>query len=344
MVSLRTLRRRSSVGVGGLLKMIENFSDDARLGDESHHAEGPSAGTEKGVELENSSNQIRPASAQCLLSGGADGGLVFLLVVARRTAVYGRLGNFSSSSTNDVGVVAVIEQQMSSWLRDLDDDSCQELESVDGFEPWEELLGVVVRGPGLVEDVGGTWAPLGSGKTHGRAQHVTSDVLESLAFACRDANGIVCAESAPRPRKEQLDTLVTQKLLSFEQAEHAMTEELLYQSMVEIGHGHPLGGGVPTAPGTKGMDMWMKSGGLSESLDDGDHARTKAVMFESCGAHELLDGLVGASGELAEKLAVVEEVAPEHLGDRENPHRVRDVLEDFVVKEGGKCGGALGIA
>jgi hypothetical protein len=88
----------------------------------------------------------------------------------------------------------------------------------------------------------------------------------------------------------------------------------------------------------------VKSSGFAEGLNDADHARTKAVLFESCGAHELVDGLVSASGELAEKLAVVEEVRPEHLWDRENPHRVRNILEDFVVQERGEGCGSLGIA
>jgi hypothetical protein len=89
------------------------------------------------------------------------------------------------------------------------------------------------------------------------------------------------------------------------------------------------------------MNMRMKSSGFAEGLNDGDHARTKALFFESGGAHELLDGLVSASGELAEKLAVVEEVGSEHFGNRENPHRVRDVLEDFVIQERRKGCGSL---
>jgi hypothetical protein len=75
---------------------------------------------------------------------------------------------------------------------------------------------------------------------------------------------------------------------------------------------------------------------LAEGLNDGDHAWTKALLFEGGGAHELLEGLVSASRELTGKLAVVEEVDSEHLWDRENPHRMRDGLEDFVVQR--TCG------
>ena len=41
-----------------------------------------------------------------------------------------------------------------------------------------------------------------------------------------------------------------------------MTEKLLSHSMIEIGNGHPLAGGIPPAPRTKSMDMWMKIGPL----------------------------------------------------------------------------------
>jgi len=62
--------------------------------------------------------------------------------------------------------------------------------------------------------------------------------------------------------------------------------------------------------------MWMKSSGFSKGLDDGDDAGTEGFFFEGGGAHELRDGLVSASGELTEKLAVMEKVGPEHLRDR----------------------------
>lgn len=122
-----------------------------------------------------------------------------------------------------------------------------------------------------------------------------------------------------------------------------MPEELFCQSMVEIGNGHPLPGGIPTAPGTKGVDMWMKSCRFPECLYDGDHAWPKAFFFEGGDGHKLSNRLVGASGELTEELAMVEKVDSEHLRDGENPHCVRDVLEDFIVEEGGECGGSFGV-
>ena len=69
----------------------------------------------------------------------------------------------------------------------------------------------------------------------------------------------------------------------------------------------------------------------------------KAAFFEGGSVHELSYRLVGTTGELAEKLAVMEEVHSEHFGDGENPHGVRRVLEHFVVEEGRECRSFFGI-
>jgi hypothetical protein len=189
--------RRCSAGVGFVLHMFEDFSYDARLSNESHDAEGASARTQKWVELENSSDQICPPTTQSLFSGGAEGWLNFLSLVWRRNGRVGEFRNFSSSS--DVRVVPVIEQQMSPWLWDLDDDAGQELESVDFFEPLEELSGVVVRGSWSVENVSRGFGPLQSGKAHGRSKHVASDCFERVVFARGDPHGIVDGEATSLP-------------------------------------------------------------------------------------------------------------------------------------------------
>ena len=69
----------------------------------------------------------------------------------------------------------------------------------------------------------------------------------------------------------------------------------------------------------------------------------KAAFFEGGSVHELTYRLVGTTGELAEKLAVVEEVDSEHLWDGKNPHRVRHVFEHFVVEKRGESGRSLGV-
>ena len=122
-----------------------------------------------------------------------------------------------------------------------------------------------------------------------------------------------------------------------------MTEELFCQPMVEIGHRHPLAAGVPSAPRTKGMDMRMKSCRFPKCLYDGNHSWTKTLFFEGGGGHKLCYRLVGTSGELAEKLAVVEEVDSEHFWDRKNPHGVRHFFEHFVIQESSEGSSSFGI-
>jgi len=80
--------------------MIEDLCDDTRLGDEGNHAELASARTEKRVELENSSDQICPPTAQSLLSSGAQCRLVFLSLVSRRNGLVGRRRNLPMSSSH----------------------------------------------------------------------------------------------------------------------------------------------------------------------------------------------------------------------------------------------------
>jgi dienelactone hydrolase len=64
--------------------MFEDFSDHPRLGDESDHAQLAAAGTQKWVELKNSSDKICPPTTQGLFTGGAEGWLILLSLVWRR--------------------------------------------------------------------------------------------------------------------------------------------------------------------------------------------------------------------------------------------------------------------
>jgi hypothetical protein len=112
-------------------------------------------------------------------------------------------------------------------------------------------------------------------------------VLESFAFSSGDTDGIIGAETAPGPRQHKLDAFVADELTSLQQAQDAMAKQRLNAAMVEIGYGHPLTSGIPSASGTKSMDVWMKSSRFSESLHDRDHAWAKAVVLEGGRAHEL---------------------------------------------------------
>ena len=95
--------------VGVPIEMVEDLAHDAGLGDESDDAERASTRTQKRVELENSSNQIRPAAPQRLLSSRAQGRLVLLWLVIGVRSLLGGLRNLASSP-HDVGVVSVVEE------------------------------------------------------------------------------------------------------------------------------------------------------------------------------------------------------------------------------------------
>ena len=64
--------RRGSTDVGFGFQMFEDFFYDPRLGDEGNHAQSAAAGTQKRVELEDSSDEICPPTPQGLFSGGAE--------------------------------------------------------------------------------------------------------------------------------------------------------------------------------------------------------------------------------------------------------------------------------
>jgi hypothetical protein len=118
--------------------------------------------------------------------------------------------------------------------------------------------------------VSGGFGPLQTGKAYRRAKHVASDFFESVLFAGWDPDGIGDGEATAFPRQQKLDTLVAQQALCFEQAEHAITEELPPPSEGQIGHRHPLPVGLPTVPGTKGLGDAIKRGiaGGNKTLRD----------------------------------------------------------------------------
>jgi len=68
---------------------------------------------------------------------------------------------------------------------------------------------------------------------------------------------------------------------------------------------------------------------LGKSLDNGDHSRSNILVFYR-GGHKLFYGLVCCLAELSEKLAMVEEIGPQHFWYGENPLSVANVLEEFV--------------
>ena len=120
----------------------------------------------------------------------------------------------------------------------------------------------------------------------------------ATAQALEERIPIVRAAALQAPRGDE-----TRFLLDIGSLEAVRNERILSARM-RI----PLPGVIPPAPRTKSMDMWVKSCRFSKCLYNRNHSWTKALFLESGGAHELSQGLVGTSGELAEKLAVVEKI------------------------------------
>jgi hypothetical protein len=89
------------------------------------------------------------------------------------------------------------------------------------------------------------------------------------------------------------------------------------------------------------VDVRVELRPLAEGLDHRYHPRAKALLLHGC-RHQLLDRLVGGQRERAQELAVVQEVDPQHLGDREHPLGMAHPLHDLVSEEGRELRRALG--
>jgi len=80
---------------------------------------------------------------------------------------------------------------------------------------------------------------------------------------------------------------------------------------------------------------------LAKGLDHRHHPRAKILLLRGR-RHQLLDRLVASPRECAQKLAVVQEVDPQHLGDREHPLGMAHLLHHLVLEESGQLGRPLG--
>ena len=65
------------------------------------------------------------------------------------------------------------------------------------------------------------------------------------------------------------------------------------------------------------MHMRVELRGFSKCLRQRDHARTEGVVLESGRHHQLSERLIGGPRQLAQKLPMLKEVDPEHLGNGE---------------------------
>ena len=125
-----------------------------------------------------------------------------------------------------------------------------------------------------------------------------------------------------------------------EKAQHLVAEDELGRMGIDVGDGLPRAVTQEDTACDDGMDVGVPLERGSEALDDSDHAGPSVWLLDG-GGHHLADGFVGESSELPEKLSVVEEVEPEHLGDGKHPLRMRDISENLVLKQVGENRGTL---
>jgi len=167
----------------------------------------------------------------------------------------------------------------------------------------------------------------------GGTHHVADEGLEVAPVAGMHEDPVVHGEAASPPRIEQIDPLLAQEPPAVEKSQHLVAEELLGRCLVHIRQRDPLPRSRPAAPRTQRVDVGVELRPLPEGLDHRHHPGAKALLLHGR-PHELLDRLVGGQRERAEKLAVVPEVDPQHLGDREHPLGMAHLLDDLVLEEG----------
>ncbi len=106
-----------------LFEMVEDLSDDSRLGDEGHDAELSRAlGANERVDFKHPSDEMGPSASKGSLALRAQSWLVWVRSKALVQSLSLRLA-LSTPSSHDVGVVAIVKNQMSPRLWDLRDHS-----------------------------------------------------------------------------------------------------------------------------------------------------------------------------------------------------------------------------
>ena len=141
---------------------------------------------------------------------------------------------------------------------------------------------------------------------------------------------VVAGEATVPPRQQKLDPLLAQQPSAAEQTQHLVAEQLLRRSLVHVRHRNPLPGGGPASPGHKRVHVGVKVRPVPKCLDHRDHPGPKGLLLPGRRRQELLHRLRRRPHELSQKLPVVQEVDPQHLGDREDPLGVTYVLHHLL--------------
>ena len=239
---------------------------------------------------------------------------------------------FLAERSGPGGIGAEVVRSMLSRLGDLGEDAGEKFEDVEGFALGVVGEGVVVRSLALIEEGVRTRGPVGFAPRRRTAQEVSADALDSGSIGGPDGGGGIDGESAIAKRGEKHDTLVSEKSFSLEQAEDFVSPGFLGGLEVDAGYGSPQAVWVPDPSGGKAMDVGMWIDEASETLRHGDDSGASLLVVDGF-CHQLLEGLIGETGQVGEEFWVSQEITPEHLGQSEGDEGMADVFEDLVFLE-----------
>jgi hypothetical protein len=232
---------------------------------------------------------------------------------------------------------------MSPRLWYLSEDAGEKLEDVEGLPLGIAGQRVVVGRLAFIEESAGAFCPVNARERQRASEQVACEPLEAVGILRPDGGRAVHRESAISEGIQQLDALVAQKAFTLEQSERFVPKQPFGGSGIDVRYGKPSSVGVPDSSGSKAMEMWVWVDETSEALRHGDDSGSSVLVVDGL-RHQLVNGLIGEPSEIGEKLPVVHEIRPKHLGESEGEQLVAYVFEKLVFEKGGERGGPLGVA
>jgi hypothetical protein len=191
-----------------------------------------------------------------------------------------------------------------SGIRDLGNHSGYKLEGVDALGLCQVLVRIMVGALGGAENLCAAFGPSHPRQTHGSSKNVAGDLFESRVLSSGNADGLVDAKTASSPGEQELGPLFTEKLLVLQKTQDPMAEELFCLCGVDVGKRRPFALSIPATTRADPMDVGMEWYLVTEQLHDGDHPGAELLNQRRRG-HQLLQGVIGSAGQIAEKLSVM---------------------------------------
>ena len=210
-------------------------------------------------------------------------------------------------------------------------------------DPGEELVGIercggrlepsTVAGTPRVGDHACLLVHVEALEAHGWAQEVAGEAIEAGAVIRRDRDRGVDGEPQVPPGQEQAGALLGEQPLAFEEAGHFVAEQERGRLAVDERDRGPHAFAVPPAAGDQRVHVGMPVEVVAEGLDHSDHAEQELLAVCRSRSDHHAGGLVGGVAEAAQERAVVEDIRPQHLREREDPLRVADIDKHLLAQE-----------